>query len=534
MEEFSETSSINEKHISLYLSKEKLTGTKVSTIESSETARVSLAPLAHQLQDPTLLPQGLLINGEWVDADNGEVFSVINPATQELLAELPKAGTSETRRAIEAAEQALIGWRATLATERSTILRRLFDLILANREDLALIITSEQGKPLNEARGEVTYAASFIEWFAEEAKRSDGTIIPQNTRGRRILVQKVPVGVFAAITPWNFPAAMLTRKAGPGWACGCTGVIKPASQTPLTTLALGMLAGRAGLPPGVCNIITGTAAVIGGELTSHPSVRKLSFTGSTEIGSQLIAACAKTVKRTSMELGGNAPFIVFDDADLETAVNAALVAKFRNGGQSCVGANRFLVQSGIYQAFSERLAEETAKLKVCNGMDEDARIGPLIDLAAVNKVEENIKDALDLGAKILCGGSRHSLGGSFFQPTILVDVPRIAKVFSDETFGPVAPLFSFEDEHQAIQMANDTPYGLASYICSRDVARIFRVIEALEFGMVGVNEGLISTEVAPFGGVKASGVGREGSHVGMDEYLETKYIALGGLNETVS
>ncbi|MFM1885439.1 MAG: hypothetical protein RL026_596 [Pseudomonadota bacterium] len=481
------------------------------------------------LKDPALLRQAMLIDGQWVQADGGTTTTVRNPATGAVIAQVPAGGAAETRRAIAAAEAALPAWRATLAAERSRVLRRLYELMLAHADDLALLITSEQGKPLAEARGEVLYAAGFIEWFAEEGKRANGAIIPQNAQGRRLLVQKVPVGVFAAITPWNFPAAMITRKAGPGWAVGCTGVIKPASQTPLTALALGELAIRAGLPAGVCNIVTGPARAIGAELTSSPVVRKLSFTGSTEVGAVLLAQCAPTVKRTSMELGGNAPFIVFDDADLETAVRAALVAKFRNGGQSCVGANRFLVQEGIHDAFAARLAEETAKLRVAPGTEPGAVIGPLIDAAAVTKVEQHIADALAHGARVLTGGQRHALGGSFFQPTVLADVSREALIFSEETFGPVAPLFRFATEAEGIAMANDTPFGLASYLCARDVGRIFRVVEGLEFGMVGVNEGLISTEVAPFGGVKASGLGREGSQLGLEEYLETKYVALGGL-----
>jgi succinate-semialdehyde dehydrogenase/glutarate-semialdehyde dehydrogenase len=471
----------------------------------------------------------MLIDGVWIGADDGATIEVRNPADGSLIARVPKAGAAETRRAIDAAARALPIWRATLAKERSVILRRLYELVIENIDDLALLITSEQGKPLAEARGEVLYAASFLEWFAEEAKRANGQIIPENAHGRRILVQKAPVGVFAAITPWNFPAAMITRKAGPGWAAGCTGVIKPASQTPLTALALGVLAERAGLPSGVCNVVTGSAGAIGGELTANPAVRKLSFTGSTEIGALLLEQCAPTVKRTSMELGGNAPFIVFDDADLETAVKAALVAKYRNSGQSCIGANRFLVQSGIYDAFAARLAEETAKLKVAAGTEPEVAIGPLIDPAAVAKVEEHIADAVAKGATVAAGGKRHALGGTFFEPTVLTGVPHNALIFSDETFGPVAPIFRFETEEEVLRLANDTPFGLAAYLCARDVGRIFRVVEGLEFGMVGVNEGLISTEVAPFGGVKASGLGREGSTVGIEEYLETKYVALGGV-----
>lgn len=481
------------------------------------------------LKDSGLLRQAMLIGGEWVQADSGQTIDIRNPATGVLIARVPKAGATETRRAIAAADLAMQSWRHTLAKERSAILRRLFDLMIENIDDLALLITSEQGKPLAEGRGEVLYAASFMEWFAEEAKRAYGDTIPENLPGRRILVQKAPVGVFAAITPWNFPAAMITRKAGPGWAAGCAGVIKPASQTPLTALALGVLAERAGLPAGVCNIVTGSAGAIGGELTANPVVRKLSFTGSTEIGALLLAQCAPTVKRTSMELGGNAPFIVFDDADLETAVKAAMIAKYRNSGQSCIGANRFLVQSGIYDRFAARLAEESAKLLVGNGTASGVAVGPLIDDGAIAKVEEHIADAVRHGAKIAAGGKRHALGGQFFEPTVLTDVSPEALIFADETFGPVAPLFRFESEADAIALANDTPFGLAAYLCARDVGTIFRVVDALEFGMVGVNEGLISTEVAPFGGVKASGLGREGARYGLEEYQEMKYVALGGL-----
>lgn len=481
------------------------------------------------LSDPALLRQAMLIDGQWVAAESGETLDVRNPATGALIARVPMAGAAETRRAIAAAARAFAGWSAKLAKERGLILRTLYDLMIAHIDDLALIITSEQGKPLTEAKGEILYAASFMAWYSEEACRINGSVIPANLPGRRILVQKAPVGVFAAITPWNFPAAMITRKAAPGWAAGCTGVIKPASQTPLTALALGVLAERAGLPPGVCNILTGSARAIGGELTANPAVRKLSFTGSTEIGALLLAQCAPTVKRTSMELGGNAPFIVFDDADLETAIKAALIAKYRNSGQSCIAANRFLVQAGIHDAFVARLAEETGKLTVGIGTQPGAVIGPLIDAAAVAKVADHIADAVARGAHIVAGGQRHALGGTFFQPTVLRDVPREARIFSEESFGPVAPVFRFDTEAQAIALANDTPFGLAAYVCARDMGRIFRVVEALEFGMVGVNEGLISTEVAPFGGVKASGLGREGAQVGIEEYLETKYVALGGL-----
>ncbi|WP_439891155.1 NAD-dependent succinate-semialdehyde dehydrogenase [Ralstonia sp. 25C] len=486
-------------------------------------------PIKLPLKDPGLLRQAMLIDGAWTQADNGQTLDIRNPATGELIARVPNAGTVETQRAVAAAESAMRGWRKTLPQKRARVLLRLYELMHEHIDDLATIMTAEQGKPLSEARGEIVYAAGFIEWFAEEAKRVYGDIIPQNVDGRRILVQKAPIGVFAAITPWNFPSAMITRKAGPGWAVGCAGVIKPASQTPLSALALGVLAERAGLPPGVCNIVTGSARAIGGELTSNPAVRKLSFTGSTEVGALLLAQCAPTVKKTSMELGGNAPFIVFDDADVEAAVNGALMAKYRNAGQACVAANRFLVQAGIYETFARRLSEASAQLSVGNGMDPGVAQGPLINEEAVLKVEEHIADALAKGARIETGGKRHTLGGSFFEPTVLTHVPREAQIFNEETFGPVAPLFKFETEEEALTLANDTPFGLAAYAYTRDVGRVFRVVEALEFGMVGVNEGLISTEVAPFGGVKASGLGREGSKYGTDEYLEIKYVALGGL-----
>lgn len=481
------------------------------------------------LTDPSLLRQAMLIDGEWVQADSEQTLEVRNPATGELVARVPNGGAAETRRAIAAAERAMQSWRKTLPKERSKVLRTLYDLMLANIDDLAVIMTAEQGKALVEARSEILYAAGFIEWFAEEAKRVYGDIIPQNVDGRRILVQKAPIGVFAAVTPWNFPSAMITRKAGPAWAVGCAGVIKPASQTPLSALALAVLAERAGLPKGVCNVVTGSARAIGGELTASPIVRKLSFTGSTEVGAQLLAQCAPTIKKTSMELGGNAPFIVFDDADVDAAVRGAMAAKYRNTGQACVAANRLLVQSGIYDTFAKKLAKATAEMKIGNGMHEGVVLGPLINEDAVQKVEEHIADAVSKGARVITGGQRHALGGSFFEATVLADVPRDALIFSDETFGPVAPLFRFETEEEAIAMANDTPFGLASYVYARDIGRIFRVIEGLEFGMVGVNEGLISTEVAPFGGVKTSGLGREGSKYGMDDYLEIKYVALGGL-----
>ncbi len=485
------------------------------------------APLP--LRDPSLFRQTCSVDGKWIEADTGKTLDVRNPATGELVGTVPALGAAETRRAIEAAHRALPAWRALLAKERAAILRKLFQLMLDNTEDLALIMTAEQGKPLAESRGEIVYAASFIEWFAEEGKRIYGDTIPQPQQGRRILVTKEPIGVFAAITPWNFPAAMITRKAGPGWAAGCTGVIRPASQTPFSALALAVLAERAGMPAGVCNVITGPSGPTGGELTANPLVRKLSFTGSTEVGVKLLQQCAGTVKKTSMELGGNAPFIVFDDADLDAAVAGAMLSKFRNTGQTCVCANRILVQSGVYDQFAAKLKDAVAKLKVGNGVEQGVTIGPLINPDAVAKVEAHIADAKAHGASVLAGGSRDALGGNFFQPTILTGVPREAIIFRVETFGPVAPLFRFETEAEAISLANDTEFGLAAYFYSRDVGRIFRVAEALEYGIIGINEGIISTEVAPFGGMKSSGLGREGSKYGIEDYLEIKYLALGGI-----
>jgi succinate-semialdehyde dehydrogenase/glutarate-semialdehyde dehydrogenase len=485
------------------------------------------APLP--LKDPSLFRQACLVDGKWIEADSGRTMPVANPATGEVIGTVPALGAAETRRAIEAANRAYPAWRALTAKERSAVLRKLFDLMIANADDLALLMTSEQGKPLAEAKGEVVYAASFVEWFAEEGKRAYGDMIPTNQKGRRILVMKEPVGVFAAITPWNFPAAMITRKCAPGFAVGCTGVVRPASQTPFTALAIGVLAERAGMPPGVMNIITGPSSEIGKELTSNPIVRKLSFTGSTEVGKILIAQCAQTVKKVSMELGGNAPFIVFDDADLEAAVQGAMASKFRNTGQTCVCANRILVQDGLYDAFAEKLAAAAKALKVGPGTEPGVMQGPLINADAVAKVEEHIEDAVRRGAKILAGGRRHALGGNFFEPTVLTEVPAGAKIFHEETFGPVAPLFRFKTEEEAIRLANDTPFGLAAYFYARDIGRIFRVSEALEYGIVGVNEGVISTEIAPFGGFKESGLGREGSKYGIEEYLEVKYVAIGGI-----
>ena len=485
------------------------------------------APLP--LSDPSLFRQACCIDGRWVQAESGRTVVVRNPATGEAIGEVPALSATETRRAIEAAHRAYPAWRAMLAKERSAILHKLVKLMLDSTEDLAVIMTAEQGKPLVESRGEIAYAASFIEWFAEEGKRVYGDTIPSPTKGRRILVTKEPIGVFAAITPWNFPAAMITRKAGPGWAAGCTGVIRPASQTPFSALALAVLAERAGMPAGVCNVITGPSGELGGELTSNPMVRKLSFTGSTEVGATLLAQCAPTIKKTSMELGGNAPFIVFDDADLDAAVAGAMASKYRNAGQTCVCANRILVQDGVYDAFAAKLGEAVGKLRVGNGMEDGVTQGPLVNADAVAKVEAHIADATRRGAAVALGGQRHALGGNFFQPTILTDVPRGADIWREETFGPVAPLFRFGTEAEAVEMANDTEFGLAAYLYSRDVGRIFRVAEALEYGIIGVNEGIISTEVAPFGGMKSSGLGREGSKYGIEDYLEIKYLALGGL-----
>ncbi len=487
--------------------------------------QVSALPLS----DPSLFRQANCIDGKWVQADSGRTLSVKNPATGAVVGEVPALGAAETRRAIEAAARAYPAWRGMLAKERAAILRKLSDLMLANTDDLAIIMTAEQGKPLAESKGEIAYAASFIDWFADEAKRVYGDTIPQNARGRRIIVQKEPIGVFAAITPWNFPAAMITRKAGPGWAAGCTGVIRPASQTPFSALALAVLAERAGMPAGVCNIITGPAAETGAELTANPLVRKLSFTGSTEVGAKLLAQCAPTIKKTSMELGGNAPFIVFDDADLDAAVIGAMASKYRNTGQTCVCANRLLVQDSVYDAFSAKLKRAVEAMKVGNGMEPGVSQGPLINAAAVAKVEEHIADATRRGARVLTGGHRHQLGGNFFEPTLLADVPHDALIFREETFGPVAPLFRFQTEAEAIQLANDTEFGLAAYFYARDVGRIFRVAEALEYGLIGINEGVISTAEAPFGGMKSSGLGREGSKYGIEEYLEIKYLAIGGI-----
>jgi succinate-semialdehyde dehydrogenase/glutarate-semialdehyde dehydrogenase len=479
------------------------------------------------LARPDLLRNQAYVAGEWISAER--TITVTNPATGAVLGTVPRLGAAETRRAIEAAHAAMPAWAAKTAKERSVILRRWFDLMMANQEDLAQIMTAEQGKPLKESRGEIAYAASFIEWFAEEGKRVYGDVIPTHARDKRILTYKQPIGVAAAITPWNFPAAMITRKAGPALAAGCAMVIKPASATPLSALALCVLAEEAGLPKGLIACVPGGAAEIAEEMTSNSLVRKLSFTGSTEIGQELMAACAKHVTKISLELGGNAPFIVFDDADLDEAVAGAIISKFRNAGQTCVCANRIYAQDSVYDAFVAKLAAATAKLKVGDGAADGVDVGPLIDGGAVAKVEEHLADALGKGARIVVGGARSDLGGTFYQPTVIADVTSDMAVTHEETFGPLAPVFRFSDEAEAVRLANDTRFGLAAYFYARDHARVWRVSEALEYGIVGVNTGLISTETAPFGGVKESGIGREGSKYGIEDYLEIKYVCVGGL-----
>ena len=481
------------------------------------------------LKDPKLFRQACYIDGAWVPARSGATISVDNPATGEIVGTVPKFGAAETRDAIEAAHRAMPAWQKKTAKERAVVLRRWFDLMMANQEDLARLMTTEQGKVLSESRGEVAYAAGFLEWFGEEAKRVYGDTIPGHQSDKRIVVIKQPIGVAACITPWNFPLAMITRKAGPALAAGCTVVLKPASQTPFSALALAELGERAGIPKGVLNVVTGSASEIGGELTSNPIVRKLSFTGSTEIGKLLMVQCASTVKKMSLELGGNAPFIVLDDADLDAAVEGAIASKYRNTGQTCVCANRLLVQDGVYDAFAAKLAAAVSKLKPASGLESDATQGPLIDDKAVAKVEEHIQDALGKGARVVIGGHRHALGGRFFEPTVLADVTPDMLIAREETFGPVAPLFRFKTDEDAIALANDTEFGLAAYFYGRDIGRVFRVAEGIESGMVGINTGLISTEVAPFGGVKESGLGREGSKYGIEEFLEVKYLCFGGI-----
>jgi len=482
-----------------------------------------------KLKDSSLLKTEAFLAGEWPPANSGQTFDVTNPATGEILATVPKMGAGETRQAVDAAADAFPEWSGLLAEKRARILRQWFDLLMENQADLAAIMTAEQGKPLFEAKGEIAYAASFIEWFAEESRRTYGDIIPSHNPAARILVTHEPVGVTAAITPWNFPAAMIARKAGAALAVGCTMVVKPASATPLTALAMAELASRAGIPAGVLSVITGSAGEIGSELTSNPKVRKVSFTGSTETGKKLMQQSATTLKRLSLELGGNAPFLVFEDADLDAAVEGAIASKFRNSGQTCVCANRFLVQAGIYDAFAEKLTEAVRKLNVGNGMDEGIDQGPLINEDAVETVKAHIEDALLKGARIELGGKLHKLGGTFFEPTVLTDVPATARIAREETFGPVAALFRFGDEAEAIAMANDTEFGLAAYAYTKDLARAFRVSAALDYGIVGMNEGLISTAIAPFGGRKESGFGREGSKYGVSDYLDIKYTLMGGL-----
>ena len=469
------------------------------------------------------------INGQWLDADSKATIPVTNPATGELIGTVPNMGVTETRRAIDFANTALPAWRAKTAKERARILRNWFDLIMKNQEALAQLMTAEQGKPLIESRGEIAYGASFIEWFGEEAKRIYGETIPAHAKDKRLIVIKQAIGVCAAITPWNFPSAMITRKVGPALAAGCTIVLKPASQTPFSALALCQLAEEAGVPPGVFSCVTGSAAEIGGELSSNPIIRKLSFTGSTEIGRLLLAQCASTVKKTSMELGGNAPFIVFDDADIDAAVKGAITSKYRNAGQTCICANRIMVQDSIYDVFVEKFAKAVSAFKVGNGADSDTVIGPLIDERALAKVEEQVKDAVSKGGKVVVGGKRHALGGSFYEPTVVSGATKEMLAFREETFGPFAPIFKFTTEAEAIAMANDTEFGLAAYFYAQNIGRIWRVAEALEYGMVGINEGLITTEVAPFGGVKESGLGREGSQHGIEDYLEMKYLCMGGI-----
>jgi succinate-semialdehyde dehydrogenase/glutarate-semialdehyde dehydrogenase len=484
-----------------------------------------------QINDGGLLKTQAYVDGQWIDADSGETLAVLNPATGETVAEIARCGTAETRRAIEAAEKAQVGWRQKSAKERAAILRQWYVLMMDAQDDLAQIMTAEQGKPLAEAKGEIAYGASYIEWFAEEAKRVYGDTIPAPGDDKRVIVIKQPVGVVACITPWNFPNAMLARKIAPALAAGCTVVCKPANETPLSALAMAELAERAGVPAGVINILGGITREIGAELTSNPIVRKLTFTGSTEVGKLLIEQCASTVKRTSMELGGNAPFIVFDDADLDEAVKGAMICKFRNAGQTCVCANRILVQDGVYDAFTEKLVVAMTDLKVGSGFEDGVNIGPLINAGAANDVMTFVADAVAKGAKVLVGGEASDRGECFVEPTLLTNVSDDMKVFREEIFGPIAPLFRFKTEEEAIAMANDTEFGLACYFYSRDIGRVWRVAEGLEYGIVGINEGIISNEMAPFGGVKESGQGREGSKYGLDDYLEIKYMCMGGLTD---
>jgi succinate-semialdehyde dehydrogenase / glutarate-semialdehyde dehydrogenase len=482
-----------------------------------------------KLKDPTIFRQVALVGGKWIEADPAHAIEVRDPATRARIGLVPNLTASDTREAIAAAQKAQKQWAAWTAKRRSGILRRWFELLMENQDDLSRILTLEQGKPLPEAKGEIAYGASFIEWFAEEARRLYGDIIPGHQEDKRILVMKQPIGVVAAITPWNFPNAMITRKAGPALAAGCAIVLKPASQTPFSAIALAVLAERAGLPSGLFSVLTGPAREIGAEMTSNPIVRKLTFTGSTEIGAELYRQSAPTIKKLGLELGGNAPFIVFDDADLDAAVEGALIAKFRNNGQTCVCANRLYVQDRVYDAFAEKLATAVSRLKTGNGFDEGVSFGPLIDEPALAKVEEHVADALAKGARVLQGGKRHSRGGTFYEPTVLTEATSLMSMAREETFGPVAALFRFEDEADVIAQANDTEFGLASYFYARDLSRVFRIAEALEYGMVGVNTGVVSTAEAPFGGVKLSGLGREGSRYGIEEFTEIKYVCLGGI-----
>jgi succinate-semialdehyde dehydrogenase/glutarate-semialdehyde dehydrogenase len=482
------------------------------------------------LKDTQLFRTQCFVDGEWCNADSGKTFAVHDPATGALIAEVPEMGASETRRAIDAAHAAQPGWRKLSAKQRANILRKYFELVMAAQDDLAALLTAEQGKPLPEAKGEIAYGAAFFEWFSEEARRVYGDLIPPPVNDRRIVVLKEPIGVVGAITPWNFPNAMITRKIAPALAAGCTVVLKPAEQTPLSALALAELALRAGVPRGVLNIVTGDAPAIGGELTGNAKVRKLTFTGSTEVGKLLMKQCASTVKKVSLELGGNAPFIVFDDADLDAAADGAIATKYRNAGQTCVSANRLLVQDKVYDAFAHKLAERARKLTVGNGMEPGVTIGPLIDAAAIAKVKSHVQDALQHGAKLLLGGKPHAAGALFFEPTVLADVTPSMRVAREETFGPVAPLLRFKDEAEAVAIANDSNAGLAAYFYGRDLGRVWRVAEALEYGMVGVNTGMISSEVAPFGGMKESGIGREGSKYGIDDFVEIKYVCMAGID----
>lgn len=478
----------------------------------------------------TLLKNHAYVNGEWISADNGRTFAVTNPADNSEITRVPSLGAAETRRAIEQAEQAFRDWRRQTAQQRSQLLRRWFDLVMENQEELAQLLSLEQGKPLAESRGEIAYGASFIEWFAEEAKRVYGDVIPAHANDRRFVVIKQPIGVVAAITPWNFPTAMITRKCAPALAAGCSVVIKPAPDTPLSALALAALAEEAGIPPGVFNVLpSDDAAAVGAEMTGNPRVRKLSFTGSTAVGKLLMAQCAGTVKKVSLELGGNAPFLVFDDADIDAAVAGALASKYRNSGQTCVCTNRFLIQDQVYDEFAEKLSRAVEQLQVGPALTSDSQQGPLINQAAVDKVQQHVDDAIAKGARLMTGGQPHHLGGTFYQPTILANVTREMRIACEETFGPVAPLFRFKTEQEAIELANDTPFGLAAYFYARDIGRIWRIAEALETGMVGINEGIISTAVAPFGGIKESGIGREGSYYGLEEFIEVKYLCMGGL-----